>query len=78
MEEYSKDEEESMKRIFRFVGVPVIKAKEVKRNDLSKVANPGYQVKPVLPETKELLKMFYEPFNVELAGMLGDDKWLWK
>ncbi|XP_067946827.1 carbohydrate sulfotransferase 15-like [Watersipora subatra] len=78
MEEYAKDEEESMKRIFRFVGIPVIKAKEVNSNDVSKITNPGYQVKPVLPETKELLKMFYEPFNVELAEMLGDDKWLWK
>ncbi|XP_067951419.1 carbohydrate sulfotransferase 15-like [Watersipora subatra] len=78
MEDYAKDEEESIKRIFRFVGVPVIERKEVNRNDLPKVANSGYGAKPVLPETKELLKMFYEPFNVELAEMLGDDKWLWK
>ncbi|XP_067951460.1 uncharacterized protein [Watersipora subatra] len=78
MEDYAKDKEEHMKRIFRFVGVPVIERKKVNSNDLSKVANSGYKVKPVLPETKELLKMFYEPFNVELAEMLGDNKWLWK
>ncbi|XP_067950456.1 carbohydrate sulfotransferase 15-like [Watersipora subatra] len=78
MEDYAKDREECMKRIFRFVGVPVIEMKKGNSNDLSKVANAGYKVKPVLPETKELLKMFYEPFNVELAKMLGDDKWLWK
>ncbi|XP_067950448.1 uncharacterized protein [Watersipora subatra] len=78
MEDYAKDREECMKKIFRFVGVPVIKTKEMNRNDSSKVANVGYKVKPVLRETKQLLKMFYEPFNVELAEMLGDDKWLWK
>ncbi|XP_067950455.1 uncharacterized protein [Watersipora subatra] len=78
MEDYAKDKEECMKRVFRFVGVPVIEGKEVNSNDLSKVENSGYKAKPVLPETKELLKMFYEPFNVELAEMLGDDKWLWK
>ncbi|XP_033625798.1 carbohydrate sulfotransferase 15-like isoform X2 [Asterias rubens] len=33
--------------------------------------------KPMLPETVQLLKEFYRPFNVELALMLNDEKYLW-
>ena len=32
----------------------------------------------VLPETKELLTSFYQPFNEDLAKLLQDEKYLWK
>eukprot|EP00057_Strongylocentrotus_purpuratus_P034699 XP_796225.3 PREDICTED: carbohydrate sulfotransferase 15 [Strongylocentrotus purpuratus] len=32
---------------------------------------------PMLPETRQLLNDFYSPYNLELARMLGDDRFLW-
>ena len=33
--------------------------------------------KKMLPETRALLRSFYEPFNRKLAAMLQDDRYLW-
>ena len=34
--------------------------------------------KPMLPETQQLLREFYRPYNEELAQMLNDQKYLWE
>ena len=31
----------------------------------------------MLPETEELLSLFYRPYNEQLARLLRDDRFLW-
>ncbi|XP_067951406.1 uncharacterized protein [Watersipora subatra] len=79
LEDYSADEAQAMKRIYNFVGVsangPNNPSKSFQKKKLN---NAGYSSKPVLQKTKNLLKQFYIPCNVELADLLNDNKWLWK
>ena len=77
LEEYSGRETESMRKIFNFVGL----SPSMNRNKAAKpkrtVENKGYDEKPIWAETKAILKKFFVPFNVQLANLLNDTKWLW-
>jgi N-acetylgalactosamine 4-sulfate 6-O-sulfotransferase len=44
--------------------------KNIKRNNKSSIA--------MLGSTRKILEDFYTPFNMRLAQLLGDDKFLWK
>ena len=68
-------------QIFPFLGVPKLtlrRASELK-NALEKStgSNKTHKNLTVLPETEEILRNFYGPYNRELSKLLGDDKWLW-
>lgn len=43
----------------------------------SKAVNTSYNA-PMLESTKQLLYEFYQPYNNELAKLLGDPQWSWK
>ena len=45
---------------------------------IKKVKNKSSKKLKLLPETLELLRDFYAPFNERLRDLLGDDKWLWQ
>lgn len=77
-EEYAKDPSRTFNEVvFPYLGVPLMNNTEVQVIENKDVANQrAYE--PMLPHTKQILDDFYEPFNRELADLLGDDKWLWK
>ena len=66
-----------MTEIFKFVGLSLKPSEPWVLEQARSQGNKNLSPKPVLDETKELLRQFYEPFNVELAQILGDKKWLW-
>ncbi len=37
----------------------------------------GSRYPRMLPETLKILSDFYQPFNEQLADLLGDERWLW-
>lgn len=78
MEEYSGNEADTMSKVFKFVGLSALRLNDpAQSNRTSVIYNKGYETKPVLHRTKNLLRRFYQPFNVKLAELLRDKKWLW-
>lgn len=75
METYAANPTETINEIMDFVDLkPPTEAQFKKLN--SQMVNTGYKRKPVMQKTTDLLNRFYEPFNQELAELLGDTKWL--
>ena len=76
-EEYSVDKLGTITKVLEFLGVPPLIKEEVE--SVEKMENV-FQVTydKILPETKELLDEFYQPFNQKLADLLGDSKWTWQ
>lgn len=76
MEDYASQPELVVPEIFSFIG------ESLEDTDISRLAanrrNIGVTSKPVLKETIDLLDRFFVPFNVELAQILEDEKWLFK
>lgn len=72
MEDYAEKPETVIPELFRFIGEP---AENIDTNMMNVKKNTGVKSKPVLPETTALLDQFFEPFNDELADMLGEEKW---
>ena len=70
MEDYAADPGKVVPEIFRFVNEP-----QPDQWLANQVKNVGVKVKPVHQKTIDLLDDFFQPFNNELAEMLGDDKW---
>ncbi|XP_067946781.1 carbohydrate sulfotransferase 15-like [Watersipora subatra] len=74
-EEYSENEPKLIRKIMEeFYELPF---REDARNDNPKVRNPGKK-SSIWPSTLKLLDRFYEPYNKELAELLGDQKWLFQ
>ena len=65
-----------MNEIADFLGISHFKSGSLKRQ----LDHPGnvLHYPPMEPQTLEVLKKFYMPFNKALANFLGDDKFLWK
>jgi len=74
LEEYSANQIESMQRIFNFTGVASDRETVVRMGIIEK-KNTGYKQKPVLPKTRQILRQFFQPYNRQLAMLLGDNKW---
>lgn len=77
-EDYAADKLGTLnEQVYPFLNIPRVEGKERQRIETMKnVFQQKYQ--PMLNETKRLLNDFYKPFNVKLAKLLGDDKWLWE
>ncbi|XP_033758724.1 carbohydrate sulfotransferase 15-like [Pecten maximus] len=73
LEEYSKNKTGEMKKIFRFLN---LRDSEVRFTFTRR--NKGSRNKTdMLPETKALLTKFYKSYNVRLADLLRDRKFMW-
>ena len=44
-----------------------------KANTMKKTSNIGH----MKPETEVMLRQFFQPFNNELAELIGDDRYKW-
>eukprot|EP01104_Vermistella_antarctica_P006028 TRINITY_DN16767_c0_g1_i1.p1 TRINITY_DN16767_c0_g1~~TRINITY_DN16767_c0_g1_i1.p1 ORF type:complete len:505 (+),score=54.76 TRINITY_DN16767_c0_g1_i1:229-1743(+) len=64
--------------IFRHIGVKTLSREEMGRVVDHNLKNrKSGDVIEMLPETRKLLTEFYQPYNEELARLLGDDRFLW-
>ncbi|XP_033756313.1 carbohydrate sulfotransferase 15-like [Pecten maximus] len=81
LEDYSRDLAGVIKKVFSFLKLR--KLNETEFNHVIHVPianerkNKDKQVGQMMEKTKELLREFYEPYNRELADLLGDDRFLW-
>jgi N-acetylgalactosamine 4-sulfate 6-O-sulfotransferase len=77
MEELSGNLNQTINRVWKFIGVNSFGVKE---SDKNKQTTVDYKNDPHLAmrnDTRELLKTFLHPYNQKLANLLGDRKFLW-
>ncbi|XP_021375434.1 carbohydrate sulfotransferase 15-like [Mizuhopecten yessoensis] len=77
LDEYSKNKSEVMRNIFRFLDVGDVK-QQVRNTSKNSRKKKGSDTRDMLPETRSLLTEFYQPYLVQLADLLGDERYLWK
>lgn len=81
LEDYSRDTAGSMKKIFSFLNLQQLSDKEFSNVLKTPIANKrkkkDKRVGKMREETKTILKEFYDPYNRELASLLGDNRFLW-
>jgi hypothetical protein len=76
LEDYEGDPRAYMGAVFRFLGLG---EPEDWTEVLRKVHFNSHKVPrdPILPQTEDLLRDFFRPYNALLSRALGDDKFLW-
>lgn len=77
-EDYNVDKLKIMNdEVYPFLGLPKVEGKQADR--VENMPN-AFQVTydPMLPETREILHNFYQPYNDQLAVLLGEDRWSWR
>lgn len=81
LEDYSKDLAGVIKTVFTFLKLRKLNNTEFNHVIHVPIANErknkDKQVGQMLDKTKQLLREFYQPYNKELATLLGDDRFLW-
>ncbi|XP_071786063.1 carbohydrate sulfotransferase 15-like [Asterias amurensis] len=77
MEDWQTNCTQILPQLFEFLQLRKLDSAVIEQACRRKVNVNRRKHKPMLPETMRLLKEFYRPFNVELALMLNDDKYLW-
>ena len=83
LEEYSSNPLPTLSRIFHFLGVEQPDPEKMRAFlESSKISNSRPKTAALqgdmLPQTKIVLKEFYEPYNKELAQYLKDTRFLYK
>ena len=78
LEEYSANRLYYMNEIYTFLGLHTLKAEGVLARKLGVVNFKTNCSISLHNKTKELLDHFYRPFNIKLARLLNDDKFLWQ
>ena len=59
-------------KVYPFLDLPFVKKPtSPKQTSASRYA-------PMLPETREMLDEFYQPYNIQLSALIEDDDFLWK
>ena len=81
-EEYFNNRSNILKEIFHFLDVSPMNSDFVKDISESDIIHPRWKTSgnaqlPILGSTRNLLKAFFEPHNVNLATILNNDKYLW-
>ncbi|OWF50979.1 carbohydrate sulfotransferase 15-like [Mizuhopecten yessoensis] len=81
LEDYSNDLAGVIKKVFSFLKLRKLSDSEFKHVIHVPIANKrkhkDKRVGQMLDKTKQILQEFYEPYNQELATLLGDDRFLW-
>ncbi|XP_033638929.1 carbohydrate sulfotransferase 15-like [Asterias rubens] len=68
-----------LSQLFEFLQLRKLDSPALKRACQRPIGNKHKKpYKPMLPETQQLLREFYRPYNEELAQMLNDQKYLWE
>ncbi|GFR79856.1 sulfotransferase [Elysia marginata] len=81
LEDYSLEPLKTISRVYKFLGLKSL-SEEVAEDVLEKPrANPrrakDKKMGKMLPETRALLTSYYHEYNVQLAKLLGDKRFLW-
>ncbi|XP_071786018.1 carbohydrate sulfotransferase 15-like isoform X2 [Asterias amurensis] len=79
LEDWQTNCTQMLPQLFEFLQLRKLDSTDIKKKCRRHPSNVNKRpTKQMLPETKQLLKEFYRPFNVELAQLLNDDKYLWE
>jgi Sulfotransferase domain len=78
LEDYEKDPKAYMTRIFKFLDLPMPDDWEPILAKQHANANHNLLREPILPETEDLLRNFYLPFNRLLVALTKDDGYMWE
>lgn len=82
LEDYSKHSLQYVKQIYKFLHLREITKDEenlIAASDVANTRKPEDQkLGGMRPETRELLRDFYEPYNQQVAQILRNTKFLWK
>ena len=82
-EDLGEDLYHSAVMVWKFLGVRPLEKTVLhhlwrRANEMSWIKTKEYRDKfQMLPETEELLRLFYRPYNERLARLLRDDRFLW-
>lgn len=81
-ETYRKSEIDAINKVFKFLDLePVTQFDRAGQRIMSKEKVFGgkqyERVGPMMEKTEKILTEFYQPFNVELAKLLNDTRYLW-
>ena len=78
-EELRENTTDVMRDLYKFLELsPLTNAQLAKVVSNQHINELSIKKPPMLPSTRELLQEFFEPFNLKLAQLLNDDKFLWK
>ncbi|KAK3796013.1 hypothetical protein RRG08_063398 [Elysia crispata] len=81
LEDYSVAPLKTISRVYKFLGLKSLSAEEAEDVLEKPVANPrraqDKKIGKMLPETRALLTTFYYKYNVQLARLLDDGRFLW-
>ena len=82
-EDLDRDPHHSAVMVWKFLGVRPLEKTVLHRlwrraNEMSWIKTKEYRDKfQMLPETEEILRLFYRPYNERLARLLRDNRFLW-
>ncbi|XP_064637907.1 carbohydrate sulfotransferase 15-like [Lineus longissimus] len=82
VEDYAKDVSKTLKEVFSFLEIDQLEDSKHRDIVAAEVANQAKKkgddvIGPMWNITRDILEEFYRPFNVALAGILGDKRYLW-
>ncbi|XP_016329266.1 carbohydrate sulfotransferase 15-like [Sinocyclocheilus anshuiensis] len=81
LEDHASNPELSMSRIFRFLRLGALsdqRQRQISKRPASNTRHPSDRdLGPMRPITRELLTLFYAPFNQRLAEVLQDESFTW-
>ena len=68
-----------VQKAWQFIGLDPVEERSILKELNNEYLNRSflYSKLHMLPETQDLLKTFYQPYNKKLANLLGDDRFLW-
>ncbi|CAL1530082.1 unnamed protein product [Lymnaea stagnalis] len=82
LEDYASLPLTTIKHVHRFLGLRVLSEQEdmgvIEKPRLNTRRQSDRQLGGMLPKTQQLLDAFYRPYNVALAKLLNDDRFLWE
>ncbi|KAL4231189.1 Carbohydrate sulfotransferase 15 [Mactra antiquata] len=81
LEDYSSQQVDILEQIYEFLDMRPLSSKEKERIQVTPMSNvrkdEDKQLGGMYEKTRKLLQQFYKPFNVELASLLDDNRYLW-
>eukprot|EP00899_Mesostigma_viride_P013848 jgi/Mesvir1/22464/Mv18494-RA.1 len=86
MEDYGRETELYLREVLAFLDIPEpspdvwgkMLASPPTNQRGQRTQGCGAGAQDMLPETREMLREFYAPYNRQLAAMLADDRFLWE
>jgi hypothetical protein len=76
-EDYFAEPQATLKRIFAYLELAEPSEDEWTQILGAADIRPAASGKDIMPEARDLVNDFYEPFNNDLVKLLEDKKWLW-